>query len=97
MREEYTYWMALAHLNGMRTAKKNELIRICYDEKISIIDLFHIDKSKLVDIFGLSEKEIELLSETKSELPNFSFLVEDLLNQGFDINHSLSEFEIFSF
>jgi DNA processing protein len=85
MREEYTYWMALAHLNGMRTAKKNELIRICYDEKISIIDLFHIDKSKLVDIFGLSEKEIELLSETKSELPNFSFLVEDLLNQGFDI------------
>ena len=85
MKQEYAYWIALAHLPKMRTARKNELIVRLFEEKQTIIDFFHCKKSDWQNLFSLNEKEIELLNDAKNELANYSFLVEDLLEQGYDI------------
>ena len=85
MKQEYAYWIALAHLPRMKTARKNELIVRFFEEKQSIVDFFHCDFSQWKILFSLNEKEIELLNNAKSELANYSFLVEDLLEQGYDI------------
>lgn len=85
MKQEYAYWIALAHLPSMKTLRKNELIVRLFEEKLSIIDFFHCEKSDWKKLFSLDEKEIELLQGAKTELPNYSFLVEDLLEQGYDI------------
>ena len=85
MKQEFAYWIALAHLPGMRIARKNELIIRFFEEKQSIVDFFHCEKSDWQGLFSLNEKEIELLVDAKNELANYSFLVEDLLEQGYDI------------
>lgn len=85
MKQEYAYWIALAHLPRMKTARKNELIIRFFEEKLSIINFFHCEKSDWQILFSLNEKEIELLNNAKNELANYSFLVEDLLEQGYDI------------
>ncbi len=85
MKQEYAYWIALAHLPKMKTARKNELIVRFFEEKLSIIDFFHCEVSDWNKLFLLDENEIELLKDAKKELPNYSFLVEDLLEQGYDI------------
>ena len=85
MKQEYAYWIALAHIPSMKTARKNELIVRFFEEKQSIIDFFHCEKSDWQNLFSLNEKEIELLNGAKNELANYSFLVEDLLEQGYDI------------
>ncbi len=85
MKQQYAYWIALAHIPSMKTARKNELIVRFFEEKQSIIDFFHCKKSDWQNLFSLNEKEIELLNGAKNELANYSFLVEDLLEQGYDI------------
>jgi len=85
VKQEYAYWIALAHLPKMRNARKNELIVRFFEEKLSIIDFFHCDQLKWQSLFSLNEKEIELLNNAKNELVNYSFLVEDLLEQGYNI------------
>ncbi|MCK4678904.1 MAG: DNA-protecting protein DprA [Bacteroidales bacterium] len=85
MKQEYAYWIALAHLPRMKTARKNELIVRFFEEKQNIVDFFHCEKSDWQNLFSLNEKEIELLNNAKNELANYSFLVEDLLEQGYDI------------
>ncbi len=85
MKQEYAYWIALAHIPNMKTARKNELIVRFFEEKQSIIDFFHCKKSDWQNLFSLNEKEIELLNGAKNELANYSFLVENLLEQGYDI------------
>ncbi|MCK5171319.1 MAG: DNA-processing protein DprA, partial [Bacteroidales bacterium] len=75
----------LAHIPNMKTARKNELIVRFFEEKQSIIDFFHCKKSDWQNLFSLNEKEIELLNGAKNELANYSFLVENLLEQGYDI------------
>lgn len=85
MKQEYAYWIALAHLPKMRSARKNELIVRFYEEKQSIVDFFHCEKSDWQNLYSLNDKEIELIINAKNELANYSFLVEDLLEQGYDI------------
>ena len=85
LKQEYAYWIALAHLPKMKTARKNELIVRFFEEKQSIVDFFHCEKSKWQSLFLLNENEIELLNNAKNELANYSFLVEDLLEQGYNI------------
>ena len=84
-KREFAYWMALAHLPKMRNYRKNELIAIMVEEKINIMDFFHLEKSHYKSIFSLSADEILLIEESKKELPNLSFIVEDLLEQGYEI------------
>lgn len=91
MKEEFPYWMALAHLPKLKIARKNELIVRLFEEKLSIIDFFHLERLQLVNLFSLSEPEMELIKEARNELPNYSFLAEDLLNQGYSIIPITSE------
>lgn len=82
MNQELTYWVALAHTQKMWTAKKNEIIAFCFQQGKSIIDFFSSDRFLGMN---LTPQEAELLQQTKSELANYAFMVEELLDQGFDI------------
>lgn len=85
MEKEYAYWMALAHTERMRTARKNDLIVRCYEKGINLSDFFHSDLSMWKETFELSDEEMGWLQTAKQELPNYSFIAEDLLEQGYDI------------
>jgi len=77
--------MAFAHLPGITNLKKNNIIVKLHEEEKTIIDLFNSDKSLLSEKYELTSDEINIIEEQKKELPNYSFLAEDLLNQGYEI------------
>lgn len=84
--EEIVYWITLAHIKGWKTEKINTLIHeILTNKKISLKEFFEMDAAYLAGEFGLSQKEIIDLENAKKELPNNSFVAEDLLAQGFEI------------
>lgn len=85
MEQEYAYWMALAHTEKMRMSRKNDVIVRCYELGMKLSDFFHSDPSMWEDTFALTTEEIEWLLSSKQELPNYSFIAEDLLEQGYDI------------
>lgn len=85
MKQEYAYWMALAHVERMRTARKNDLIVRCYEKDMSISDFFHSEQSVWKVDFEMTDEEVVWMSTAKSELPNYSFLAEDLLEQGYEL------------
>ena len=82
MNQELTYWVALAHTPKIWTSRKNEMIVYFFKQEKSIIDFFESD-----DFLGMDLKaeESALLNQTKAELGNYSFMTEDLLNQGYEI------------
>ena len=82
MNQELTYWVALAHTPKMWTARKNEIIAYCFQREKTIVDFFSSDQFLGM---SLTPQEAVLLQQTKSELANYAFMVEELLDQGFDI------------
>lgn len=82
MNQELTYWVALAHTPKMRTARKNEIIAYCFQQGKTIVDFFSSDQFLGMN---LTPQETELLQQTKSELANYAFMVEELLNQGYNV------------
>ena len=82
MNQELTYWVALAHTPKMWTARKNEIIAYCFQREKTIVDFFSSDQFLGM---SLTPQEAVLLQQTKSELANYAFMVEGLLDQGFDI------------
>ncbi len=82
MNQELTYWVALAHTPKIWTSRKNEMIVYFFKQGKNIIDFFESD-----DFLGmeLKNEELTLLNKTKSDLSNYSFMVEELLNQGYDV------------
>lgn len=91
MKQEYAYWMALAHLPKLSNKTKNELIIKTFQEGHSIIDLFQLDRITLKTNYLLNDNEVFLFEESKKDLANYAFIVEDLLEQGFDIIPITSE------
>ncbi len=89
MKQEYAYWMALAHLPKMRTARKNEIIALFLKNQMNIIDFFS-EEAKWTTLFLLNQDEIALIAQAKNEMASYSFLVEDLLNQGYQMIPILS-------
>lgn len=85
IKQELTYWVTLALIPQIWTKRKNEIFVNCYknNPQISIIDLF--EDSANWDIVGLTELEKSKFKEAKEQLANNSFLVEELLAQGYDI------------
>ena len=88
MNQELTYWVALAHTPNIWTSRKNEIIVHCFNHGKTIADFF--ESSSFLDLF-LKPQEKELLRQTKAELANYAFMVEELLNQGYDIVPITSE------
>ncbi len=85
MNKELTYWITLAHLPKIKTRKKNEIIVHLYNTKQTIIDFFHANDKVWKNEFNLTENEISIVKSGIKELPNNSFLVENLLEQGYKI------------
>ncbi len=82
---EIPYWIALAHIPKWSNEKINKLIiKIDHEEKISIKEFFNLE-NYWIKKFELSDKDILDLQRTKNELPNYSFLAEDLLEQGYEV------------
>lgn len=89
--KELSYWLALAHIPKVKTKKKNEIIVSQFEEGKSIMDFFHSDPLSWVIKYDLSQTEAELFKSAYNELSNYAFLVEDLLEQGYNILPITSE------
>ncbi|MFQ5584979.1 MAG: DNA-processing protein DprA, partial [Calditrichia bacterium] len=77
---------ALAHLPKWRTEKINRLIvEILHDSGISFEEFFKLDPAAWQEEFHLNTREIKDLLAAQTELPNYSFLSESLLEQGFEL------------
>lgn len=85
MDKELSYWLALAHVPKVKTKRKNEIIVRLFEQGKSIIDFFHLEQSSWKNEFELTDLESKLLKEAYSELSNYAFMVEDLLEQGYSI------------
>lgn len=82
MENELTYWVALAHTPTIWTKRKNEIIVYCFNHDKTIADFFESESFLGME---LKQEEHNLLMQTKNELANYAFLVEELLNQGYSI------------
>lgn len=85
IKQELTYWVTLALIPKMWAKRKNEIYVRCYqhEPQISIVDLF--EDSSNWDVVGLNDVEKSQFAEARAQLPNNSFLVEELIAQGYDI------------
>lgn len=83
--QELTYWVTLALMPKIWTRRKNEIYVKCFEHnpQISVIDLFE-DRSCWDELL-LTDEEKELFSAAYEQLPNNSFMVEDMLSQGYEI------------
>lgn len=84
-KQELTYWVTLALMPKIFLRRKNEIYVNCFkhNPQISIIDLFE-------DIYrwnelGLTNEEKLLFTTAREQLANNSFMVEDLMSQGYEI------------
>ncbi len=86
MKNEATYWIALAHLPRWGYGKINSLIvKFFHDEKITIEDFFNLPETVWSSKYQLDSKEISDLQRAKSELPNNAFFAENLFSQGYEL------------
>jgi DNA processing protein len=86
MLKDASYWMAVAHLKNWKTEKINKLIiDILVSQKLSFEDFFNLSEQDWKEQFDINEKEAAGLTEAKSDIPNLSFLAENLYQQGFEI------------
>jgi predicted Rossmann fold nucleotide-binding protein DprA/Smf involved in DNA uptake len=86
-----SYWLALAHLSEVTTRKKNEVVVRLFERGQTLIDFFESDSGYWSEEFGLTAKEVESFREAKAEIPNYAFMAEDLLEQGYQILPITSE------
>ena len=86
MKNESTYWIALAHLPRWGYGKINSLIvKFFHEEKISVEEFFNLPESEWSDKYQLDAKSIFDLHNAKTELPNNAFLAENLSSQGYEM------------
>lgn len=85
MDKELSYWLALAHVPKVKTKRKNEIVVRLFEQGKSVIDFFHSEKSSWKNEYDLTDSETQLFKEAFSELSNYAFMVEDLLEQGYNI------------
>ena len=85
IKQELTYWITLALMPKIGTKRKNEIYVNCFNHspRITIIDLF--ENPSYWNELGLTDTEIEIFKDAHEQLANNSFIVEDLLSQGYDI------------
>jgi predicted Rossmann fold nucleotide-binding protein DprA/Smf involved in DNA uptake len=80
------YWILFAHLPRWTTFKTNKLIvEILHNQKMTFEEFFNLSYHEWIEIFKLDDKEINELETARKELPNYAFLLEDMLNQGYEL------------
>jgi DNA protecting protein DprA len=85
MDKELSYWLALAHVPKVKTKRKNEIVVRLFEQGKSVIDFFHSEQLNWKNEYDLTDSETQLFKEAFSELSNYAFMVEDLLEQGYNI------------
>jgi len=86
LQNNLAYWMLFSQLPRWTTLRKNKLvIEILHTKGISFEDFFKLTTEEWKNDFNLTANEIEKLEEGKKELPNYSFLIENLLSQGYEM------------
>lgn len=86
MKNEATYWIALAHLPKWGYGKINSLIvKFFHDEKITIEEFFNLPETVWSSKYQLDSKDISDLKRAKSELPSNAFFAENLFSQGYEL------------
>lgn len=82
---EQTYWFTLTFIQGIMVKRKNEIYVKCWEHspRISIEQLFQ--DSSVWESIGLTPEECEIFANSRNELANNAFLVENLLSQGYNI------------
>lgn len=86
MNEELVYWIALTQTKSWSVEKINQIIiKAIHEQKILLSEFFSLSQSALKERFLLDEKDIASLDTVKIELPKYSFLIEDLIAQGYEI------------
>lgn len=84
--QDYSYWIALAHLPHWRTERINRLIeKIIITKNLGLQEFFALSAKDWQNDFEITKAESTALLNAKSEFPNYAFLAEDLLGQGFQI------------
>tara|TARA_X000000368_G_scaffold401029_1_gene373495 strand:- start:6480 stop:7427 length:948 start_codon:yes stop_codon:yes gene_type:complete len=84
--DQLAYYVSISHLYRWKTLRTNELISNLHTKNMSLSEFFeNIDDKDFCDDFNLKTNEVADLQKAKKDIPNNSFLVEDLLDQGFDI------------
>lgn len=91
MTEQFSYWMALAHMEHIWTKRKNEIVVAAFNKGKTIADFFMCDEKEWEQEYHLTQEEISLFLDAKSKLPNYSFMAEDLLEQGYSLLPITSE------
>jgi len=86
LQNDLVYWLLLSHLSRWTTLKTNELIvQIIHNQKITLADFFDLSCDEWIETYKLTDKEIGDLEAAKKELANYSFLMENMLNQGYEL------------
>jgi DNA protecting protein DprA len=86
LQTDLVYWILFAHLPRWTTLKTNSLIvKIIHSQNITFEIFFSLSHDEWSKKFGLNNQEINDLEAAKKELPNYSFLLEDMLSQGYEL------------
>lgn len=85
MNKELSYWLALAHTPRVKTIKKNEIVVRLFELGKTLIDFFHLEESVWKSEYDLTDSECYLFKQSALELSNYAFMVEQLLEQGYNI------------
>ena len=84
--QQLAYWMTLSHLPNWGNEKINALIiEILHSRKMAFDEFFGFNGNEWHQQFKLNKKDSDDLITAKSELANYAFLTESLLNQGFSL------------
>lgn len=86
-KDESIYWMALAHAERVWARRKNEIVVACFRRNETLLDFYGASEREWRDVYrlDLTADEVSALNESKARLANYSFLAEDLLEQGYDL------------
>lgn len=80
------YWITIAHLERWGCKRINDLIiKVYHEQKSNWETFFELNESEWKNIYQLSDNQIRDLTTAKNNLPNNSFLAEELLSQGYEI------------
>lgn len=85
MTNDLSYWLALAHVPKVRTAKKNEILVKLFENGNDLAYFFECNTDRWATEFNLSDNDQRHFLEVTEEISNYAFLAEDLLDQGYHI------------
>lgn len=82
---ELTYWVTLAHVKHIKPELRYKIATLCIKNKTLLADFFDLDPLVLSMKFLLNEKEINSIDIANEIVVNNSFMIDDLLSQGYSI------------